>query len=139
MSVGDEVAPQAFRLAVGAQSLQAHLLVAGENVEPQFLVSIRSEPLAAAPLLTVPPMLEGPGMVPSMPTMLIALPAAFLNPFTRKMLIWLPGCESVKSRLSGLHGVSSSMLMLALKSGELFTHGCMSYRVTFPMQIPARA
>src|SRR5712691_5647822 len=176
MRVGDDEAPHAAWLAVGAQVLQGHRLVSemwsklspicsvvwyrpmkwpaswatmyatesgphrrGENVEPQLVVSIRSEPFAAAPLLTVPPMLDGPGIVPSTPTTLMALPAAFLKPFTRKMLIWLPGWDSVKSRLKGPHGESSSALMLPPRSEELFTHGCMSYKVTLPMQIPALA
>src|ERR671924_1305694 len=81
----------------------------GSNPEPQNdACASRSEPFTAAPLLIVPPTVEGPGMVPSTPTTLIDAPAAFLNPFTRNRLIWFPGADSVKSCPRSPHAESSS-------------------------------
>ena len=62
--------------------------VSGSNPEPQNAAcASRSDPFTAAPLLMVPPTVEGPGMVPSTPTTLIEFPLAFLKPLTRNRLI----------------------------------------------------
>src|SRR5262249_16694496 len=102
---------------------------------PQPSPRLRSEPFTDAPLLTFPPRLEGPGMVPSTPTTERPWPVLALKPLTKKKLIWFPGAESVKIWLRSPQAVSSSAVT-APGHREL-GQGGRSYSVTVPRQRPA--
>src|SRR5262245_56198193 len=111
---------------------------------PQLMMSMlalqpsprtRSEPFTDAPLLTLPPKPEGPGMVPSTPTTVRPAPVLALKPLTKKKLIWFPGAESVKIWLRSPQAVSSSALTAP---GHFdFAQAGTSYKVTVPRQRPA--
>src|SRR3954463_1170758 len=76
-------------------------------VEPQP-VSDRSADDTAAPLMIVPPMVEGPGIDPSTPTTTALFMVAATRSSTRKKVSWFTGDDSVNIWLRSLQDDGSS-------------------------------